>query len=97
MEAMGIGVPVVASRLSGIPELIDDGRTGLLVPPGDARALADAVERLARQPALAAAIAGQARQRVRAEFRLTRYVDGLLEVWQEPTSPGGDRGATRTS
>ena len=97
MEAMGIGVPVVSSRLSGIPELIDDGRTGLLVPPGDARALADAVERLARQPALAAAIAGQARQRVRAEFRLTRYVDGLFEVWQEPTSPGGDRGATRTS
>ena len=97
MEAMGIGVPVVSSRLSGIPELIDDGRTGLLVPPGDARALADAVERLARQPALAAAIARQARQRVQEEFRLTRYVDRLLDVWREPASPDGDRAATRTS
>ncbi len=94
IEAMGIGVPVVSSRLSGIPELIDDGRTGLLVPPGDAAALADAVERVARRPALAAAIARQGRRRVREAFHLARYVDGLLDAWSEPTS-ADERAAAR--
>ncbi len=50
MEAMACGLPVVASRLSGIPELVTDGVDGLLVPPGDGAALADALERLAAAP-----------------------------------------------
>jgi glycosyltransferase involved in cell wall biosynthesis len=83
IEAMGIGVPVVSSRLSGIPELIDDGRSGTLVAPGDASALADAVERVARDPASAATMAARGRERVRDAFRLSRYVDGLLDVWRE--------------
>lgn len=52
MEAMATGLPVVASRLSGIPELVTDGVDGLLVPPGDPEAIADALERLARDPDL---------------------------------------------
>ena len=52
MEAMAAGVPVVASHLSGIPELVTDDVTGLLVPPGDDAALADALERLAADPDL---------------------------------------------
>ena len=46
MEALASGVPVVATRLSGVPELVDDGRTGLLATPGDAADLRDALERL---------------------------------------------------
>jgi len=52
MEAMATGLPVVASRLSGIPEAVHDDVEGLLVPPGDPVALADALERLAREPDL---------------------------------------------
>lgn len=52
MEAMASGVPVVASRLSGIPEIVRDGENGRLFPPGDASALADALVELARDSAL---------------------------------------------
>jgi glycosyltransferase involved in cell wall biosynthesis len=82
LEAMGIGAPVIASRLSGIPELVDHDRTGILVPPGDAVALADAIEQLADEPARAAALARAGRQRVSESFSLRRSVDGLLSAWQ---------------
>lgn len=81
MEAMAIGAPVVASRLSGIPELIDDASTGLLVPPGDADALAAAIERVMNHPGEAAAMARRGCERVRTDFNLAGYVDRLLEVW----------------
>ncbi|HEX9050134.1 MAG TPA: glycosyltransferase, partial [Anaeromyxobacter sp.] len=54
MEAMAAGVPVIATRLSGIPELVEDGASGLLVPERDAAALAGAMARLAGDPALGA-------------------------------------------
>jgi glycosyltransferase involved in cell wall biosynthesis len=82
IEAMGIGAPVIASRLSGIPELIDDGRSGLLVTPGDARGLADAIDRLAGQPALGRALGRQGRARVEDAFTIARSVDGLLDAWR---------------
>jgi glycosyltransferase involved in cell wall biosynthesis len=94
IEAMGIGVPVVSSRLSGIPELVEHGRTGLLVPPGDPAALAAAIERIARDPSLASALGSRARQRVRDGFSLSRYVDGLLDGWSQPT-PSAGRATTR--
>ena len=87
IEAMGIGVPVVSTRLSGIPELVEDGCSGLLVPPGDAQALAGAIERVAREPALAQAMGARARQRVRDAFSLARSVDGLLAAWDETAAP----------
>ncbi len=83
IEAMGIGVAVVSTRLSGIPELIEDGHSGMLVPAGDAAALAGAIERLMCDPALAQAMGAQARRRVRDAFSLTRSVDGLLAAWDE--------------
>ena len=51
-EAMAEGAPIVATRHAGIPEAVEHGRTGLLVPPGDPRALADALERLLANPEL---------------------------------------------
>lgn len=80
-EAMHCGVPVVATQVGGIPELIEHGRSGLLVPPGSPARLADALRRLLGDPGLAAAMAGRARRRVRGHTwdRLARRV---LKVYQ---------------
>lgn len=64
LEAMAAGRPVVATRVGAVPELIDDGVHGLLVPPGDADALAAAILRLLGDPALARSLAEAARKRV---------------------------------
>ena len=68
VEALACEVPVVASRLSGIPELVVDGETGLLVDAGDTDALANAIERLSRDPALRRRLGAAGRARVVAEF-----------------------------
>jgi len=68
MEAMASGVAVVASDLSGIPELVEDGRTGLLAPPGDAARLADALARLAADGPLRRRLGTAGRERVLGEY-----------------------------
>jgi glycosyltransferase involved in cell wall biosynthesis len=68
MEAMATGMPVVASRLSGIPELVTDGLDGILVTPGDPAALAEALERLALDPDLRARLGATGRKTVMAAF-----------------------------
>jgi len=70
MEAMACGVPVVGSRLSGIPEVVEDAETGLLVEPGDPAALADALERLLRDRELARRLASSGRATIEREFDL---------------------------
>jgi colanic acid/amylovoran biosynthesis glycosyltransferase len=79
MEAMSSGVPVIASDLSGIPELVVDGESGLLTPPRDAAAIAAALERLAGDPALAAALGGRGRERVVAQFDARGNAQALAE------------------
>lgn len=61
MEAMAAGLPVVATAVGGVPELVSDGETGLLAPSGDMRAFAEALSRLAGDPGMRAAMAGAAR------------------------------------
>lgn len=78
MEAMACGLPAVSTRLVGIPDLVRDGETGLLVAPNDAAALADALQRLAGEPALAARLAEAGRARVEAEFDLATCLDPLI-------------------
>ncbi len=68
LEAMACGTAVVASRVGGIPEVVADRETGLLVPPDDPAALADALNALVRDPDLAAAMGAQGRKRAVAEF-----------------------------
>jgi len=68
LEAMACGTAVVASRTGGIPEVVADGVTGLLVPPGDEAALADALNELIRDPARARAMGQAGRDRAVAEF-----------------------------
>jgi glycosyltransferase involved in cell wall biosynthesis len=82
MEAMAAGVPVIASRLSGIPELVRDGETGLLVPERDPVALAEAMERLARDPALGARLAEEGRRAVRERFDRGRNVARLAALFE---------------
>lgn len=78
MEAMSAGVPVVASALSGIPELVADGETGLTVPPGDAAAIAAALRRLADDPDLRGRLGVAARRRVVADFDVDRSAARLI-------------------
>jgi alpha-maltose-1-phosphate synthase len=68
LEAMACGAAVVASRVGGIPEVVADGETGLLVPPGDAGALAEAINVLVGEPGRAAAMGQLGRKRAVAEF-----------------------------
>jgi colanic acid/amylovoran biosynthesis glycosyltransferase len=82
IEAMAAGVPVVASHLSGIPELVENDVTGLTVPPGDATALADAIGRLAADPALRDRLACAGRARVEAEFDLDRNARRLIGLFR---------------
>jgi glycosyltransferase involved in cell wall biosynthesis len=65
---MACGVPVVASDISGIPELVDDGTSGLLVPPGDPQALAGALRRVHDEPTLRDRIGHGGREKVEREF-----------------------------
>lgn len=74
VEALFLGVPAVATPISGIPELIEDGVTGLLVPPRDSAALADALARLLDDASLRQRLAGAGYRTVQARFDLTRNV-----------------------
>jgi colanic acid/amylovoran biosynthesis glycosyltransferase len=77
MEAAACGLPLVASRLSGIPEIVRDEETGLLVEPRDAKALESALARLAVEPDTRARLGGAARRAVEQDFRLSHNVDRL--------------------
>ena len=78
MEAMMSELPVVASALSGIPELVDDGRTGYLAPSGDPDALAERLERFVGEPALRRAFGRAGRAKVEAEFDIVQGARNLL-------------------
>jgi glycosyltransferase involved in cell wall biosynthesis len=79
--AMGAGVPVVATRVAGIPEVVDDGRTGLLVPPGDAEALGAALARVLNEPELRRRMSEEARASVLPRFGVNRYVDSVVALY----------------
>jgi glycosyltransferase involved in cell wall biosynthesis len=83
MEYMEAGVPIVASRVGGIPEVIRDGVHGKLVPPGDAASLADAVTSLLHDRDGSAAMAARARERRRRDFDLGGMISRLEELYLE--------------
>ena len=86
LEAMAVGVPVVSTRLTGIPELIQDGVNGLLVPPGDANALADAIAHLWTDPSLATRLADEGRATVERDYDIEKNVEGLAELFERCAS-----------
>jgi glycosyltransferase involved in cell wall biosynthesis len=77
LEAMATGLPVVATRVGGMAGLVDDHRTGILVPPGDAPALAQAILTLVEAPALAAEMGARGRARAVAEFGTVRMIERM--------------------
>lgn len=81
MEAMAAGRAVVATSVGGVPEIVEDGRSGLLVPPGDADALATALRRLIADPALRAELGRAAALRVQQQFTLPRMVAEMERVY----------------
>ncbi len=83
VEAQAVGRPVVASRLGALAELVEDGRTGLLVPPSDSDALADAIKRLMMDQELRKRCVAAARACVDAKWSLDRMVERTLAVYEE--------------
>lgn len=81
LDAMAAARPVVASRIGGIPEVVDDGRTGVLVPPRDARALADAIVRLLDAADLRQQMGEAGLARVRDRFTVERMIDETSRVY----------------
>ncbi len=83
LEANSYGTPAVMSDTGGNAELVAHGETGLIVPPGDARALADAIYRLYQDPALTAQFGAAARQRVMERFNVEQGVEATLALYRE--------------
>lgn len=81
LEAMASGLPVVASRVGGNPELVQEDQTGLFVPPAQPQALADAMERYARDPDMRARHAVAAQEFIAANFSLDAMVEGYLKAY----------------
>jgi glycosyltransferase involved in cell wall biosynthesis len=83
LEAMAAGKPVVATTAGGIPEVVRDGETGLLVPPGDPDRLAEAVMQLLEGPALAKAMGQAGRKRVTSVFTLEGEAEQTARVYRK--------------
>lgn len=82
-EALACGLPTVSTQVTGIPEIIQDGVTGLCVPPGDVSAMAEAIRWVLDHPAEAAAMARRGRQLVEEQFDRHKSAQKLLACWRE--------------
>ncbi len=82
LEAMAMGLPVVASKLDGIAEVIADGHEGLLVESGDAGGFAESISRLLENPALGSELAGNARTKIEARFSVERMTSAVEAIYE---------------
>jgi glycosyltransferase involved in cell wall biosynthesis len=96
LEAMAVGTPVVATAVGGVPDAIEHGVEGRLVPPGDARALADSIMRLLGSAELRASIAAAAQKKVREQFSADVVLSQVEALYaslgaapRRPTAPDG--------
>ena len=89
LEAMAAGLPVVASAVGGVPEIVAHGATGLLVPPGDAAALAAALEQLLADPALRRRLGEAGQERVRERFDLAELRRAHVELYARELGRAG--------
>ena len=87
MEAAHLGLPVVASALPGIQEILDEGKTGYLVPPADGAAYAERLSRLLNNPDLAERIAARAQRTAAQQFCFSRVVETHLQLYQLSAAP----------
>ena len=83
LEGMALGVPIVASRVGGLAEVLEDEATAILIEPGDARGLADAIRRLKEDASLAARLGAGAQRLQRSSYSLDAMADRYLGVYRE--------------
>jgi glycosyltransferase involved in cell wall biosynthesis len=81
LEAMAMGLPVVASNLDGIAEVVADGREGFLVDPGDTASFVDRISRILENPALATDFATHARKKIEARFSVERMTSAVEAIY----------------
>ena len=94
MEAMALGIPVVSTSVSGIPELIAHERNGLLAPPNDAAALADAIDTLLQRDDLRRSFARAARATVEEHFEITRNAARLKDLFEQSAAAAAGAAST---
>jgi len=85
IEAMRAGLPIVAADTGGVPEIVEDGRSGILVPPADAPALARATNRLLADPALAHKLVDEGRRRS-ARYQWSHLAGQVLDIYESLTA-----------
>ncbi|CAA6605743.1 putative glycosyl transferase [Rhodospirillaceae bacterium LM-1] len=90
-QAFAAGKPVVATRVGGLPELVQEGKTGLLVPPGDPLSLARAIEKLATDPDLAKRLTENAKALAMADLRMDRQMEATLSIYSKALERGRGR------
>lgn len=83
LEAMAVGLPVVSTNLSGIPEVTVNNLTGILVPGKDSNALSDAMEHLAHNNYLRETLSRNARQLVEEKFNIYKNSQELISIFQK--------------
>ncbi len=88
LEAMALGRPVVATRAGGLAEIANDGKTGVLVPAGDTKALSEAILSLAKNDSMRRRLGEAGRARAEAQFALPRIVDQLLDLYRSMMGDG---------
>lgn len=82
LQAMAVGLPCIATDVGGVREMLEAG-AGILVPPGNVKALSAAMEQLIAEPRLAAALGAAARKRVEERFSLTRCAEDHVRLWSD--------------
>jgi glycosyltransferase involved in cell wall biosynthesis len=87
LEAMAAGIPTVVTEVGGMPEVVQDGHTGLIVPPGDPQALAKKLLFLLDNPTVAADLGAAGRNWVSERFSLDRMVTDYLVLYRKALSP----------
>ncbi|MBI4982583.1 MAG: lipopolysaccharide heptosyltransferase II [Candidatus Omnitrophica bacterium] len=86
IEAQAAGVPVVATKVGGVIDIIEDQKNGLLVPPADPSSMADAVEKIYKDPVFAARLAENAYKKVQEKYTVDLMLKNTLEVYQDALS-----------
>ncbi len=89
LEAMALGRPVIASGVGGVQSVIEDGVTGVIVPPSDSRALADRIMELLKSPERTRQLALAGQQHVREKFNEERMLDEMIHLYQEVSVASG--------
>ncbi len=88
LEGMALGRAIVASAVGGIPEMLEDGVSGCLVPPSDAPALAAAIAALLRDPARRTRVGAAARERLVTSFSLEGFAAGMFAAFDDAVAAG---------